>query len=264
MPRAVGRGCQGRDLSRSWHPRHRFHGHGDEGCRCGASVARVSTEVLVLPSPLLGRAAYEPLASALTERGVRARVAELPEVALTPTAVLATFGEQVRDSGAATLVAHSNAGYFVPAVRAAFPVAATVFVDAALPRGAGPTTLLAPPQFGEFVAGLPQEGDRLPPWPRWWDPAEVAPLFPTQDWLERVTRLAPRLPPTYFTTPVEVPRGWEAQPAAYLGFGDTYAEELTFARAAGWPVRVLDGHHLHLLAEPGETADAALAMREQI
>ncbi len=227
-------------------------------------MAKVPTEVLVLPSPLLGRAAYEPFASALTERGVRARVAELPEVALTPAVVLAAFVEQVRDSGASSLVAHSNAGYFVPAVRAAFPVTATVFVDAALPLGTGPTTLLAPQQFGEFVAGLPQEGGRLPPWPQWWDPADVAPLFPTQGWLERVTDLAPRLPPAYFTTPVEVPRDWQVQPAAYLGFGDTYAEELTFARTAGWPVRVLDGHHLHLLADPGDTADAVLALREQL
>ena len=63
---------------------------------------------------------------------------------------------------------------------------------------------------------------------------------------------------------MEVPRGWQVQPAAYLGFGDTYAEELTFARTTGWPVRVLDGHHLHLLVEPGDTADAVLALRERL
>ena len=221
------------------------------------------TDVLVLPSPLLGPTAYGPLATALTDRGAAAGVAELPRAPLTPAAVLAAFVEQVRETGATTLVAHSNAGYLVPAVRAAVAVDTVVFVDAALPSSPGASTLLAPPRFGELVSGLPLTDGLLPPWPLWWDPADVAPLFPSQDWLTRVTDAAPRLPPSWFTTPVEVPTGWEEQPAAYLGFGDTYAEELTFARAAGWPVQVLDGHHLHLLTEPDATAQAVLALRER-
>ncbi|MEP6856555.1 MAG: hypothetical protein ABJA33_13850 [Pedococcus sp.] len=224
----------------------------------------MSIDLLVLPSPLLGPAAYEPFASALGDRGVGVCLAELPGDAMTPQAVLTAFVEQVCDSGASTLVAHSNAGYFVPAVRGRLPVAAAVFVDAALPLGTGTSTLLAPPQLGTFLAGLPKQDGLLPPWPRWWDPAEVAALFPSETWLARVSDGAPRLPPAYFTTPVEVPTHWEAQPAAYLGFGGTYAEELTFARAAGWPVTVVDGHHLHLLAEPGATADAVLALRERL
>jgi hypothetical protein len=229
-----------------------------------ASVPRVPTDVLVLPSPLLGPAAYRPLAAALTRRGAPARVAELPPDRLSPDAVLAAFVEQVRHSGASTLVAHSNAGYYVPAVRAQAPVAGVVLVDAALPLGTGESTLLAPPQLGELVAGLPQEKGLLPPWPRWWDPADVAALFPSRDWLAQVTGAAPRLPPAYFTTAVQVPSRWEERPAAYLGFGGTYAEELAFARGAGWPVRVLDGHHLHLLAEPDATAEAVLALREAV
>lgn len=220
----------------------------------------VTADVLVLPSPLLGPAAYGPLAAALASRGSTAVVAGLPDGVLTPAAVLSGFAEQLVSSGASLVVAHSNAGYLVPALRAAVPVDAVVLVDAALPPTAGTSTLLAPAQFGEFVAGLPQDGGLLPPWPLWWDPADVAALFPSSDWLERVTAEAPRLPPSWFTTPVEVPVGWEALPAAYLGFGGTYAEELTFAREEGWPVEVLDGHHLHLLAEPDATAGAVLAL----
>ena len=222
------------------------------------------TDVLVLPSPLLGPAAYGPFARALGSRGAPAAVAGLPDGVLTPAAVLAGFVDQLTTSGASLVVAHSNAGYLVPALRAAVPVAGVVFVDAALPSTPGGTTLLAPAAFGELVAGLPRDDGLLPPWPLWWDPADVVPLFPSRDWLARVTDEAPRLPPSWFTTPVEVPAGWKERPAAYLGFGATYAEELTVAREAGWPVQVLDGHHLHLLSEPAATADAVLALGEQL
>ncbi|WP_406829611.1 hypothetical protein ABEG17_11445 [Pedococcus sp. KACC 23699] len=221
------------------------------------------SDALVLPSPLLGPAAYLPLAAALDEHGVRARVAELPDGPLSPAVVLSAFVDQLHASGATTLVAHSNAGYLVPALCAEVPVP-VVLVDAALPLERASTTLLAPPQFGELLAGLPQEDGLLPPWPLWWDPADIGPMFPSVDWQRRVTAAAPRLPAAYFTTPVQVPARWEERPAAYLGFGGTYAAELTFARAAGWPVHVLDGHHLHLLAEPVATAQAVLALRERL
>ncbi|GAA4709212.1 hypothetical protein GCM10025782_01560 [Pedococcus ginsenosidimutans] len=230
----------------------------------GDTVRKVPADVIVLPSPLLGPAGYEPLVDALAARGAGAVVARLPDGALVPAAVLAAFVDQVTASAAPLLVAHSNAGYLVPAVRAAAPVESVVFVDAALPLAAAATTLLAPPQFGEFVAGLPQEDGLLPPWPLWWDPADVLPLFPSREWFTRVSDEAPRLPPSWFTTPVEVPSGWEALPAAYLGFGSTYAEELAFARAAGWPVEEVDGHHLHLLTDPAATAGAVLRLRERL
>jgi hypothetical protein len=43
--------------------------------------------------------------------------------------------------------------------------------------------------------------------------------------------------------------------AAYLGFGDTYAEEQALARARGWPVETRDGRHLHQLVDPVGVAD---------
>ncbi len=52
------------------------------------------------------------------------------------------------------------------------------------------------------------------------------------------------------------PAGWERLPAAYLGFGEAYAAEQARARAAGWPVSVLPGRHLHPLVQPAEVADA--------
>ena len=62
----------------------------------------------------------------------------------------------------------------------------------------------------------------------------------------------------YFRSALDVPAGWDAGPGAYIAFGDTYAEEQAAAAARGWPVRVLDGAHLHLLTDPAAVAAAVL------
>ena len=157
------------------------------------------------------------------------------------------------------VVAHSNAGYYAPAVTVELEVS-TVYLDAALPADDVTETLLAPAAFADFIGSLPVSDGLLPSWPHWWEPAEIAPLFPDEQWLDRVSREAPRLAPSYFTTPLPVPLGWEARAAAYLAFGDTYAAELAFARGAGWVVRQEAGHHLAHLAEPDRVAELLLAL----
>lgn len=224
-----------------------------------SSRAAPSTRVVVLPSPLLGPVSYEPLVSSLVGREVPATVAPLPPNSVTPARVLASFAAAVRGHAPTHLVAHSNAGYYAPSLASSLgrPV---VFLDAALP-GAGVTeTVLAPEAFAGFIDTLPRHDGLLPPWPAWWDRSDVATLFPSDEWLDRVTSEAPHLSPDYFTTPIEVPLGWEARPAAYLAFGDTYAEEVAFARDAGWVVRREEGHHLAHLAEPDRVADLLLAL----
>ena len=135
-------------------------------------------------------------------------------------------------------------------------------MDAALPAEGESETLLAPAAFAELIETLPLHAGLLPPWPSWWDRADIATLFPDEDWLDLVTREAPRLAPAYFATPIPVPRGWEARPATYLAFGDTYAAGLAFAEGAGWAVRRESGHHLAHLAEPGRVAELLLDLLE--
>ena len=52
------------------------------------------------------------------------------------------------------------------------------------------------------------------------------------------------------------PPGWEDLPAAYLAFGDTYADERADAARRGWPVATLQGLHLHPLVDPAGVAEA--------
>ena len=84
------------------------------------------------------------------------------------------------------------------------------------------------------------------------------------DWFDRVDAAAPRLPLEYLTGRVPVPRGWVSRPAAYLAMGQTYADEVDLARAADWPVRVVDGHHLMLLTDARAVAEAVLGLADRL
>jgi pimeloyl-ACP methyl ester carboxylesterase len=134
------------------------------------------------------------------------------------------------------LVAHSNAGLFLPVIAAALPgqVRGCILVDAALPPPSG-TTSVAPPE----LLGLLRDkasGGLLPRWSDWWDEEEVAALFPDQAIRQAVTEEQPRLPLAYYEASLPVPAGWDARPCAYLLFGPPYDELASQARGRGWIV----------------------------
>ncbi len=153
------------------------------------------------------------------------------------------------------LVPHSNAGLYAPYLTTLVEVRATVFVDAAMPSGGGDTPL-APPGMLDFLGSLADADGMLPPWTQWWE--DVADLFPDDATREAVEREQPRLPLGYFTSRIPVPTSWTNRPAAYLGFGETYAEERDRARREGWQTRTLTGGHLHQLHDPAAVGRAVL------
>ena len=214
----------------------------------------------LLPSPLLGAVAWDPVRRALAARGVDALIARLPADVQTPDDVLASFVASIPDDDI-VLVPHSNAGLYAPAVATAVRAAATVFVDAALPM-VGPVaeeTALAPAELYSFLSAKADETGQLPPWSHRWDESDLTGLFPTPGWQRRVQSQEPAMPLSYFASMVRVPSGWESARCAFVAFGDTYAEEIEFARRLGWPVSVVDGGHLHLLHAPAEVADQIAA-----
>ena len=178
-------------------------------------------------------------------------------------AVRAGLGTVEQGQGV-VLVAHSNAGLFLPVIAAALPgqVRGCIFVDAALPPAAG-VTPVAP---SELLALLEAKasGGRLPRWTDWWDEEEVAALFPDQWTRQAVTEEQPRLPLSYYEASVPVPTGWDARPCAYLLFGPPYEEAATEAHGRGWIVEQLPGAHLHQLVDPDGVARLLLAITDQL
>lgn len=217
--------------------------------------------IALLPSPLLGVAALEPLAAALRDAGSEVVLADLPRQVTDPDSVLEAFVVQLAGRGDLTLVPHSNAGLFAPAVADRVAATATVFMDAALPAG-GPTTALAPPGLRDLLGRLVDADGMLPPWTRWWGDEATA-LFPSEQWRRRVEQGQPRLPLSYFDATLPVPAGWERRACGYLAFGRTYAEEVARAGELGWPVRVLEGLHLHMLLDPAGVARNLLDLRDR-
>jgi hypothetical protein len=220
----------------------------------------VSCLVLV-PSPLLGPATWEPCGAWLREQGLEVVVAEPDRSDWRPAAVLDSVVRAAAGLDELVLVPHSQAGLYAPRLGELLPVRATVYVDAALPV-AGRETSLARPGFLEWLRSLADADGVLPVWTRWWD--DVDDLFPDAATRAAVEREQRRLPLAYFTSRVPVPDDWPARPSAYLGFGETYADELAFARSRRWPTTVLAGRHLHQLVDPAAVSAEILTLLRRV
>ena len=158
------------------------------------------------------------------------------------------------------LVAHSNAGLFVPVIADASPrpVAGCLFVDAALPAPSGPTPVATADHLDFLRSKV--DGGRLPPWTEWWDEADVAAMFPDAGTRAAVSAEQPRLPLSYYEERVPVPAGWDRRPCGYLLFGPPYEPVAEDAARRGWAVRHVPGRHLHQLVDPGTVTTTILAM----
>jgi hypothetical protein len=211
--------------------------------------------LVLVARPLLGPAVWAPVARRLESHGWAVTLPPPYAAVRTPADVLAQLLAVIPAGEPVVLVAHSNAGLYAAAIAAAREVRGIVFVDARLPQddAEGSHREAA---FRGFLTGLADGDGVLPGWTHWWPEDEVRALFPDAASRRAVEAEQARLPLAYFDEEVPAPPGWRRLPAAYLAFGDTYAEEQAVAVAAGWPVDRLDGRHLHSLVDPDAVATA--------
>ncbi|GGK11212.1 hypothetical protein GCM10010123_46470 [Pilimelia anulata] len=203
---------------------------------------------------------WEPVAALLARaRWSTVTPAAWSSAPTTAEDVLQSFLAVLPAAADIVVLAHSNAGLYVPALTTTRRVVGCVFVDAGLPAGHG-RVRLAPPAVEEFLRDRADEHGLLPPWTRWWSESEVASLFPDDATRLRVEREQQRLPLSYFAQSLAVPSGWDNRPGAYLAFGDTYAAERHEATQRGWPVTTLAGRHLHTLTAPRQVAEEINAL----
>lgn len=226
---------------------------------------------VLVHSPSVGPLTWMPVAERLAGSGRTTLVPSLLGIADAQPPFWTRVAERATDvieelpaGQPIVLVAHSNAGLFVPAIveAATRPVAACVFVDAALPSQTGPTAV-APPELLEFLRPKVTDG-RLPPWTAWWDDADVAPMFPDAATRASITAEEPRLPLSYYEQQIPVPDGWDAGPCGYLLFGPPYDEIADDARRRGWHVEHVPGLHLHQIVDPDVVTGRIIAMAEKI
>jgi Alpha/beta hydrolase family len=227
----------------------------------------VDSAFVLVHSLLLGPLTWAPVATRLTASGAAVVVPSLLKVAdgdppFWPR-VAETVNEGVSQLPQGTpvvVVAHSNAGPFVPVIvhEARHPVAGCIFVDARLPQRSGATPAASPERLS-VLRTMVTDG-RLPPWTSWWDEDDVAQLFPDPQTRLRVSAEQPRLPLSYYEQQIPVPDGWDNRPCGYLLFCAPYEPMAQESRARGWDVDRVPGQHLHQLVDPDAVTASILAM----
>lgn len=217
------------------------------------------SEIALLGSVFLPASAFDPLAEALRARGHRVRIAGA-ERASTANDALEAYRAAL-DGGRDTVgIAHSNAGTYVPALVANGCLGSVVFMDAALPSSGGGTRPVVRGDLGDLVRPRVLDG-AVPRWTEWWPIEDVRALFPDEATFSSVHAGAPRVPAAYLDDSVEVPAGWtHGLRAAFLAFGETYADERRLAESLGWPTRTMELGHLGHLQQPNAVADVLSAL----
>jgi hypothetical protein len=228
--------------------------------------SRDMTVFVLVHSPSVGPATWQPVAERLSSAGHQALVPSLldvgdggppywPRVVAAVQAGLAGLTE----NQPVVLVVHSNAGVFAPVLVDGLsqPVTSCIFADATVPAATG-STPLAEDEFLPFLRGLAGPDGRLPRWTDWWSEEDVAPMFPDDQVRQAVAAEQPRLPLAYYQEQVPAPAGWDRGRGGYLLFSPPYGEQADLARTRGWPVRTTEGEHLHQVVDPEAVSVALL------
>jgi hypothetical protein len=226
---------------------------------------------VLVHSPSVGPSTWHQVADRLSDSGHDAVVPSLLGVGENGPPYWPRVAAAVRDglSGRhesqqpAMLVAHSNAGLFVPVIvqELGRPVACSIFADASIPPTSG-SALGADEAFLPFLRDLADEDGRLPQWTSWWSEQDVAPMLPDPPTRQVIIAEQPRLPLDYYLEHIPVPDDWVGQPCGYLLFSEAYEGQAAEAGRRGWPVRTTRGEHLHQAVDPAAVTQALLELAD--
>jgi hypothetical protein len=228
--------------------------------QCGWYQWDMAVKVVLVHSPLVGCASWEPVAADLAGRGYDVGVPDLtgtvaagPPYCLPQAEVIARSAE----GRPAILVGHSGAGPLLAAAGAISGQArGYVFVDAGLPIPGQSWMDSVPAGLAGQVRDMADAGGWLPPWSQWWGDEVLAELLPDPRLRLAFAAGCPRLPLAMFGETHPAAPLWPDAPGAYLQLSAAYADEAAKARKLGWPVAEHPGHHLALLTEPDQVAAA--------
>jgi hypothetical protein len=214
--------------------------------------------LLLVHSPLVGRATWELVAAGLAGRGYPVSVPDLTGTVAAGPPYCTRQAEVIASSASAqlaVLIGHSGAGPLLAAAGAILgQVRGYIFVDAGLPAPGRSWMDTVPPELAAQVREMADAQGWLPPWPQWWGEEELAALLPDPAVRKDFVAGSPRLPMAMLEEPHPPAPGWPNAPGGYLQLSEAYEDDAAAARRLGWPVRRQLSHHLGLLTEPGQVA----------
>src|SRR5579859_4561705 len=224
---------------------------------------------ILVHSPLVGPSTWLPVAEQLSQKGFSVVVPTLTDSPNSTQPYWQQYAESIPFAlqGVATdvpliFVGHSGAGPLLPALRQAcrsYAVAGYIFVDAGLPQDRASPLDLIRSEGGDWVEAFQQHlvtGGRFPDWTEN-DLRDIVPDAHTRQQL--LAELRPR-GLDFFEQPIPVFEGWPDARCAYLRFSTAYLSYTLEAQRRGWPVRVLEAGHFHILVEPVAVAQILLQL----
>jgi hypothetical protein len=166
------------------------------------------------------------------------------------------------------LVGHSSASVLVADLAAKLPCQCLIIIDGDVPPSKGMVTPIRP-ALHDLIRSLARPDGSLPIWSRWQGDERRAALVGL-DILRRdpaaLTEFESGLPNFFvewFDDVIEL-ANWDHVPAGFIQTSAIHDHSAAEARRRSWPVARLHGTHLHPTLHPAETADAIIAISDQL
>ncbi len=163
------------------------------------------------------------------------------------------------------LVAHSGAGPLLPSIAqiSKRSIAGYIFVEAGLPHP-GKSRLeemeKTSPDFGSKLRQLLTGGGLFPGW----KDGDLAQILPDgQDRKQLLKELQPR-PLAFFEEKLPLTPFWPDAPCAYILFSLPYARMQEEAEIKGWPTRIYEAGHFHILGDPASVSQDLIELGRAI
>jgi hypothetical protein len=224
--------------------------------------------VVLVHSPLVGPFTWSMVAERLQQRKVDVLVPKLTDRDDSNLPYWDQHTEAVKQALAdvpqerrVVLVGHSGAGPLLPAIHRAIaqPVAACLFVDASLPHP-------GQSRFDELAINARDFAQKLRPflvaggsYPNW-GAEELREILPDTFIREQLlAELHPRHL-RFFEEKMPDVAIWPHAPCGYVLLSEAYLVQLEQAQRAGWPSRLFDAGHFHMLVDPAAVTTAMVEL----
>ena len=228
----------------------------------------MAARLLLVHSPLVGRATWDRVAASLAEHGYEVGVPDLTGTVAAGPPYYPRQAEVIVGSASgrpAILIGHSGAGALLATAGSIIDqVRGYIFVDAGLPAPGQTAMETMPPDLAAQLREMADAHGWLPPWPQWWGDEVLAELIPDTDMRRRFTADCPRLPLAMFEEVQPPTPHWPDAPAAYLQLSEAYGDQATRARELGWPVTERMSHHLAPLTDSTIVAESLRELLGQL
>jgi hypothetical protein len=222
-----------------------------------------TTQIALLGSVFLPPTVLEPLAAALDDEGYDVTTMA-PIISGSSREVLGDYEKHVSGLRSPIIVAHSNAGNYVPALVSQTAVAGAIFMDAALPPFGGGRWPVVPDNLKRT---LPTTADRsrVQRWTRWWPAEEMTRIFPSKASFCAIDSQTAEIPRPYLTQTLDADENWADDAAlGYLALSDGYTQELERAAARKVPTRQLFLDHLGMMTDPALVGTALTTLVQNL